>query len=65
MGLGPEPPRWEGYEWFDPHAVRELDDSYLEAGLASLRRQPLWLPGPSLATLPGAEGIVGLANPIS
>jgi hypothetical protein len=51
MGLGPEPPRWEGYEWFDPHAVRAPDDSYVAAGLASLRSQPLWLPGPATRVL--------------
>jgi prolyl-tRNA editing enzyme YbaK/EbsC (Cys-tRNA(Pro) deacylase) len=32
---------------------------------SGIRGSKLWLPGPSLATLPGAEVIEGLANPIS
>lgn len=51
MGLGPERLPWEDYEWFDPHSPRGLDDSYLQAGLESLRRQPLWLPGTATRVL--------------
>jgi hypothetical protein len=51
MGLGPERRSWEDYEWFDPHSLRSLDASYLRAGLESLRRQPLWLPGTSARVL--------------
>lgn len=51
MGLGPERQFWEDYEWFDPHSLRSLDDSYLSAALDALRRQPLWLPGPSTRVL--------------
>jgi hypothetical protein len=51
VGLGPERASWEDYEWFDPHAVAPTDDSYLRAGLESLRRDPLWLPGTSTRVL--------------
>jgi hypothetical protein len=51
VGLGPERASWEDYEWFDPHSVVSADDSYLQAGLESLRRDPLWLPGTSTRVL--------------
>jgi hypothetical protein len=51
VGLGPERASWEDYEWFDPHSFVSADDSYLEAGLESLRREPLWLPGTSTRVL--------------
>jgi hypothetical protein len=31
---------------------------------SGIRGSKLWLPGPSLATLPGAEVIEGLATPV-
>lgn len=51
MGLGPERASWEDFEWFDPHSYVDADGSYLEAGLESLRREPLWLPGPATRVL--------------
>jgi hypothetical protein len=51
VGLGPERPWWQDYEWFDPHSFVAADSSYLEAGLESLRREPLWLPGASTRVL--------------
>jgi hypothetical protein len=51
VGLGPEREWWADYEWFDPHSYVGVDDSYLRAGLESLRRDPLWLPGPATRVL--------------
>ena len=44
--------------------ARVLEQAHVVIG-SGIRGSKLWLPGPSLATLPGAEIIVGLANPIS
>jgi prolyl-tRNA editing enzyme YbaK/EbsC (Cys-tRNA(Pro) deacylase) len=44
--------------------ARVVEQAHVVIG-SGIRGSKLWLPGPSLATLPGAEVIVGLANPIS
>ncbi len=44
--------------------ARVTEQAHVVIG-SGIRGSKLWLPGPSLATLPGAEVIVGLANPIS
>ena len=44
--------------------ARVVEQAHVVIG-SGIRGSKLWLPGPSLATLPGAEVIAGLANPIS
>jgi prolyl-tRNA editing enzyme YbaK/EbsC (Cys-tRNA(Pro) deacylase) len=44
--------------------ARVVEQAHVVIG-SGIRGSKLWLPGPSLATLPGAEVIEGLANPIS
>jgi hypothetical protein len=57
LGLGTDRQSWEDYEWFDTRAAEGIDDSpvpngaYLDAGLESLRREPLWLANGSTRVL--------------
>jgi prolyl-tRNA editing enzyme YbaK/EbsC (Cys-tRNA(Pro) deacylase) len=44
--------------------ARVVEQAHVVIG-SGIRGSKLWLPGPALATLPGAEVIAGLANPIS
>jgi prolyl-tRNA editing enzyme YbaK/EbsC (Cys-tRNA(Pro) deacylase) len=44
--------------------ARVVEQAHVVIG-SGIRGSKLWLPGPSLATLPGAQVIEGLANPIS
>jgi prolyl-tRNA editing enzyme YbaK/EbsC (Cys-tRNA(Pro) deacylase) len=44
--------------------ARVVEQAHVVIG-SGIRGSKLWLPGPSLATLPAAEVIEGLANPIS
>jgi prolyl-tRNA editing enzyme YbaK/EbsC (Cys-tRNA(Pro) deacylase) len=44
--------------------ARVIEQAHVVIG-SGIRASKLWLPGPSLATLPGAEVIEGLATPVS
>jgi prolyl-tRNA editing enzyme YbaK/EbsC (Cys-tRNA(Pro) deacylase) len=44
--------------------ARVIEQAHVIIG-SGIRGSKLWLPGPSLATLPGAEVIEGLATPVS